>query len=801
MNQNNGVSLRGMPSKKRKNRHHKQNQDHPDHSEKPTDTQSNEYSSEERGLARGSAIGSSNSPLSSQLESTFDTPMQYDSTGKPIVAHGNETFGDIMLHPTQQYHLHKQRMEKYKLEVDAWETEKVGEKPMPVPIGIQSGDVFELRSVIHFRRLIGDQTIKMTDELAASISKELDFSPDDLKELSNVKNTDALAKLIRKSGHELSIRVHNSEDVHPEGTKTPAKSPELEEKNPLDGHHYPLGEQPVPSPAATPEAATLAVPPVSTPVSTPKQQNLSASNVEQPPPQQRLNSDASSGNEKDRRKSTDSERAHLAAGSAIIHLNENVYLEVKKIIHEDLEDKFEESAPKRRAFFMIPDPDLSDEIGEESSASWLELFGDVFYVGWLTTFTHHNHIVNGSTLANYVGWFVVMWWSWCSSALYSSRYDTGDVVHHIYKAIELCSLVGMAGASNTYSSENHFGFVLGYIVSKAVLMVEYSVVLAVAVITGSHGKKPLAAYVAVNMLSIILWGVSLIFPGDDQRGSRFALWYVSILIELLVNVAMKKNKQVSVAGSHLAERFGLFTLIILGENLMGFITLVSEASSDDIKLICANMMGVICIFGFFFMCFDDFSAQVLLEVNVSQLWMYLHFPLHLCQVAMGIALQDVIHIYGEHWDYLGVGCSANTEAGVEVAAVSNTTTQLMVNASGRALSLLQALTMEAPAEGGATASSESSSSAASEAEECLNIDFVFKTFLISAGLVLILNALIKLINTPVNSRWSKYICASRAINAILFFGLTQAVHRINSIGLLGLLTGCLLFQSAVDLLD
>jgi low temperature requirement protein LtrA len=102
-------------------------------------------------------------------------------------------------------------------------------------------------------------------------------------------------------------------------------------------------------------------------------------------------------------------------------------------------------------------------------------------------------------------------------------------------------------------------------VSKAILMIEYSVVLAVAFITGSHGKTPLAAYVGVNMLSIILWGASLIFPSDEQKGSRFALWYVSIMIELLVNVAMKKNKQVSVAGSHLAERFGLFTLIILGK--------------------------------------------------------------------------------------------------------------------------------------------------------------------------------------------------------------------------------------------
>lgn len=96
-------------------------------------------------------------------------------------------------------------------------------------------------------------------------------------------------------------------------------------------------------------------------------------------------------------------------------------------------------------------------------------------------------------------------------------------------------------------------------------MVEYSVVLAVAIITGSHGKVPLAAYVATNMISIILWGVSLLFSSDSQKAGRFSLWYVSILIELVVNVAMKKNKQVSVAGSHLAERFGLFTLIILGK--------------------------------------------------------------------------------------------------------------------------------------------------------------------------------------------------------------------------------------------
>lgn len=34
-------------------------------------------------------------------------------------------------------------------------------------------------------------------------------------------------------------------------------------------------------------------------------------------------------------------------------------------------------------------------------------------------------MVSTESLGEYCGWFIVMWWSWCSSALYSARYDNG----------------------------------------------------------------------------------------------------------------------------------------------------------------------------------------------------------------------------------------------------------------------------------------------------------------------------------------------------------------------------------------
>lgn len=130
------------------------------------------------------------------------------------------------------------------------------------------------------------------------------------------------------------------------------------------------------------------------------------------------------------------------------------------------------------------------------------------------------------------------------------------------------------------------------------------------------------------------------------------------------------------------------------------------------------MFGVVIIFLFFFMYFDDFRKEVLGEVNMSQLWMYLHFPLHLCQVAFGIALTDTISLYESE------GASSSGGTAIE-GAVSQSL----------------ALTLKMAAE--TTAAAESST------ESHVDPSYVFKSFWVAGGLVLCLNALIKIINTPI----------------------------------------------------
>lgn len=152
----------------------------------------------------------------------------------------------------------------------------------------------------------------------------------------------------------------------------------------------------------------------------------------------------------------------------------------------------------------------------------------------------------------------------------------------------------MAGSSPTYDTSPKW-FIIGYIskiiympslsfvqhnfvVMKAVILVQYAVIFSVSL--GAHFKssrRPLGAYVAASAISIIMWGVSLLYISPEDMAKRYVLWYLSIGLELLVHLFLQTNSRVSLAASHLGERFGLFTLIVLGENCMGFIETVAES--------------------------------------------------------------------------------------------------------------------------------------------------------------------------------------------------------------------------------
>jgi low temperature requirement protein LtrA len=279
---------------------------------------------------------------------------------------------------------------------------------------------------------------------------------------------------------------------------------------------------------------------------------------------------------------------------------------------------------------------------------------------------------------------------------------------------------------------------------KSVIFVEYAVVFAVSLTAHfKSSRRPLGIYVAASAISIAMWGASLLYTTTDNISKRYGLWYASIGMELVVHIFLQSNSRVSLAASHLGERFGLFTLIILGENCMGFIQMVAESDSTSSVIAC-NVFGVTIIFCYFFMYFDDFSGEFMAKTKLSQLWMYLHFPLHLFQVAFGIALTNVISNHNLKLDTADSIAATLQTCAAEAASTLDHSAASIVGGSEHAATAASNATI-------AISTHYTMLSAAASGESAVNCDplFVIKTFWITAGLILCFNAFIKWVNTPV----------------------------------------------------
>ncbi|CEP16527.1 hypothetical protein [Parasitella parasitica] len=682
----------------------------------------------------------------------------HDPAGKPLRRHGTETIGDVLLHPLKEFQLHQKRSEAYQAEKTAWNEKHPDSIASEKDANNIKDELVEedvrVRLTIHFRHLVGDQDFEINEGQISTLEKPLQLSQEEKEQFKSFKDTDDLIDFLERTHRDFSVKVHKTVQIRAQLTSAKSELFQDSSKSSFD-----LGEK---------ANAVLS-----------DKTNTSSSTEKLPTADEKQTSGTFKKSDSGDLSLATKKHPHKnhSPTDLLMDLNDNVYIQVQfiPIVQHNHHNV-------RRDFFSVPDPDLSDEIGEESSATWVELLGDVFYsCGGLGAQVLYIHLV-----------------------MIGKAY----VAHHLYKIIELCGLILMAGSSDKQKFESEpKWFIIGYIIMKAVVLFEYSVVFIVSL--SAHFKssrRPLGIYVAVSAISIAMWGSSLLYQSQADMTKRYALWYVSIGMEIIVHMVLQGNSRVSLAASHLGERFGLFTLIILGENCMGFIKMVAESNFTSSVIAC-NVFGVTIIFCYFFMYFDDFSGELMNQTKLSQLWMYLHFPLHLFQVAFGIALTEIISNHNDGVDNAasfystlqncaaaaanhGTNSTAEHASTNTIAEHAVATNNSVVNAHYAMLALAEEATTS-PAEGG-------------HESVCDDPLFTIKIFWITAGLILCFNAFIKLVNTPVNrgSLKSYIICASRILNAIIFFALSTITYvNLNGLAMVSIMMACLLFQSGVDLLD
>lgn len=274
-------------------------------------------------------------------------------------------------------------------------------------------------------------------------------------------------------------------------------------------------------------------------------------------------------------------------------------------------------------------PVLRQNEESERRVTWIELFFDLVFVALVSALSANlARQVDAAAVAQSALLFTAMWVIWRFAAIYADRFETDDVSFRL-AILGIMAAVAVMAVSAGEGLDNGFrGFAVGYIAADAIISVLWQ--------RGARHNpefRPLANRLTLaHASSIALWVVALVL--GNPIGWWFALAGLAIDLAVPFLSTRQQESLPKLSASHLPERFGLFTIIVLGEAMIVLIAGLSSLHDRSLVAWIAGASVLVLVTGVYWMYFDqimwDKPPEKPLRRDVTQ---YLHLPL-----VMAIAL-------------------------------------------------------------------------------------------------------------------------------------------------------------------
>ncbi len=281
----------------------------------------------------------------------------------------------------------------------------------------------------------------------------------------------------------------------------------------------------------------------------------------------------------------------------------------------------------------------------DRSIGWLELFYDLVYVATLIQIG--NFLSDNVSLIGF-GQFAVMlsvvWWAWTGETFYQNRYVVDDLTHRLLVFIQMFAVASLGISISGAFGDLYIQFTLAYVVIRIILIIMYvrSARSHPETAELSHG------YAVGFFIGILVWMGSLFLPFEIH----WVGWLIGAGVELAVPLFPKMRRlqrEAGVDNFHISERFGIFTIIVLGES---FIKVLDEAQGAVITLnpIVFSVFGLIVLYSLWWLYFHDTAGKLINFAGRIKpfAWVYGHLPLSASLIIFGVAAKKVFIATFEH---------------------------------------------------------------------------------------------------------------------------------------------------------
>lgn len=286
-------------------------------------------------------------------------------------------------------------------------------------------------------------------------------------------------------------------------------------------------------------------------------------------------------------------------------------------------------------------PRAHGETITDRTVSFLELFYDLVYVAVIGQAAHHfaGHPTVRSA-AEFAVVFCMIWAAWVNGSLYLELHGREDGRTRAAVFLQMGVLVLLAVYTGDAAGGSGTGFALVYAAFLGVMASLWYSVRRQDRLDHPEFLGPAGRYVLGMAVAVPLIAASA-FLADVPR---LAVW-TGFCTAWLVSIALVSRLTVSYEGmpptDSLVERFGLFTIIVLGEVIFGVVEGLSTPDRDRL-VIATGIIALAIGFGFWWLYFDLVGRRPPRDGGPLVTWMLSHLPITLAITAAGAAMVSLI---------------------------------------------------------------------------------------------------------------------------------------------------------------
>ncbi len=301
---------------------------------------------------------------------------------------------------------------------------------------------------------------------------------------------------------------------------------------------------------------------------------------------------------------------------------------------------------------------------EHRTATPLELFFDLaFVIAFAAASSELDHaLAEGHLAIGLIGFAFAVFavaWAWINFTWFASAYDTDDDVYRITTLIQIAgALVLAAGVQTAFEDGNYVGITFGYVVMRLAMVAQW----LRAARNDPQRRQTALRYAAGITIVQALWLARLALPESWST----PMFLLLVIAELLVPILAERapGGPTTYHPRHIAERYGLFTIIVLGEAIASA-TIAVRTGLDEgdylPELLSLSAAGLVIVFALWWLYFDRPAHGLLTTLRLSILWGYGHYFILASAAAVGAGLGVVVDYDTHHAEISG------TVAGYAVA--------------------------------------------------------------------------------------------------------------------------------------